>query len=234
MKEQFRDTDVAKKMWAVCTHMLKWDHISSIFQRSYSVRSVFWGAGSPTSARACCEQGTVHTGTLPHTRTLWPPRPQNGVCLYTCVYHVYYIQRLFPPAHALQGVSQKSATCQTCDKSLADCIGHYGYIDLELPVFHVGYFRSTVVILQNICKVRVHRSEGKWWLYNCIHCRLAVVCYSLERTDSRSSSCYDDQTSPYWPGKPSTKKSMKSAKKRTNALTARQCAVCWLWMCNAS
>jgi DNA-directed RNA polymerase III subunit RPC1 len=55
--------------------------------------------------------------------------------------------------YTLQGTSQKDSSCDTCGKALADCIGHYGYIDLELPVFHVGYFRSTIVILQNICKV---------------------------------------------------------------------------------
>ena len=59
---------------------------------------------------------------------------------------------LLPPP-LLQGTSQKDANCDMCGKSLAECIGHYGYIDLELPVFHVGYFRSIVVILQNICKV---------------------------------------------------------------------------------
>eukprot|EP00731_Ephydatia_muelleri_P022715 Em0015g298a len=50
------------------------------------------------------------------------------------------------------GTSQKDSPCETCGKPLADCIGHYGYIDLELPVFHVGYFRSTIIMLQNICK----------------------------------------------------------------------------------
>lgn len=54
---------------------------------------------------------------------------------------------------SLQGISQKDASCETCGKALADCIGHYGYIDLELPVFHVGYFRNIIIILQNICKV---------------------------------------------------------------------------------
>ena len=54
----------------------------------------------------------------------------------------------------MQGISQKDAKCETCGKALADCIGHYGYIDLELPVFHVGYFRSTIAILQNTCKVK--------------------------------------------------------------------------------
>ena len=58
-------------------------------------------------------------------------------------------------AFSLQGISQKDASCETCGKALADCIGHYGYIDLELPVFHVGYFRNIIIILQNICKVHL-------------------------------------------------------------------------------
>ena len=53
----------------------------------------------------------------------------------------------------IQGTSEKDNPCETCGKNLADCTGHYGYIDLELPVFHVGYFRLTITILQNICKV---------------------------------------------------------------------------------
>lgn len=50
------------------------------------------------------------------------------------------------------GVSQKDATCETCKKGLNDCVGHFGYIDLALPVFHVGHFRATITILQSICK----------------------------------------------------------------------------------
>jgi DNA-directed RNA polymerase III subunit RPC1 len=37
-------------------------------------------------------------------------------------------------------------------KKLTDCAGHFGFIKLELPVFHVGYFRHTVILLQCICK----------------------------------------------------------------------------------
>lgn len=33
------------------------------------------------------------------------------------------------------------------------CEGHFGHIELELPVFHIGYFKATVTILQRICKV---------------------------------------------------------------------------------
>lgn len=37
-------------------------------------------------------------------------------------------------------------------KKLNECAGHFGYIQLELPVFHAGYFKHTLVILQCICK----------------------------------------------------------------------------------
>eukprot|EP00955_Chlamydomonas_euryale_P011314 122097-Chlamydomonas_euryale.AAC.1 len=43
-----------------------------------------------------------------------------------------------------------------------------GYIRLELPVFHIGYFRNTVQILQCICKecsrVLLPDEERKQWL----------------------------------------------------------------------
>lgn len=33
-----------------------------------------------------------------------------------------------------------------------DCAGHFGFIKLELPCFHIGYFKHTLTILQCICK----------------------------------------------------------------------------------
>ena len=56
----------------------------------------------------------------------------------------------------LQGTCSNSNNCDTCRKSLHECLGHFGYIDLELPVFHVGYFRAIINILQTICKVNHH------------------------------------------------------------------------------
>nr|CAB3265029.1 DNA-directed RNA polymerase III subunit RPC1-like [Phallusia mammillata] len=50
------------------------------------------------------------------------------------------------------GTSQKDKLCDTCGKNLAECLGHYGYIDLELPCFHAGYFKAIINILQIICK----------------------------------------------------------------------------------
>ena len=54
------------------------------------------------------------------------------------------------------GTSQKKGECTTCSKNLAECVGHYGYIDLELPCFHVGYFKAVIKILQMICKSCSH------------------------------------------------------------------------------
>lgn len=50
------------------------------------------------------------------------------------------------------GVSQKNTICATCNQGLNECVGHFGYLDLALPVFHVGHFRATITILQTICK----------------------------------------------------------------------------------
>ncbi|KAM0809086.1 putative DNA-directed RNA polymerase subunit [Seiridium cardinale] len=50
------------------------------------------------------------------------------------------------------GISGKQATCQTCELRLTDCPGHFGHVRLPLPVFHIGYLRFTMKILQEICK----------------------------------------------------------------------------------
>jgi DNA-directed RNA polymerase III subunit RPC1 len=51
------------------------------------------------------------------------------------------------------GTVEKGAYCETCGHSTADCVGHYAYIKLVLPVFHIGYFKHIIAILQMICKV---------------------------------------------------------------------------------
>lgn len=50
------------------------------------------------------------------------------------------------------GAISKRAICETCKESLQECIGHFGYIRLCLPVFHPGYFKATLTTLQMICK----------------------------------------------------------------------------------
>ncbi|KAN0097898.1 hypothetical protein V8E55_002344 [Tylopilus felleus] len=50
------------------------------------------------------------------------------------------------------GTTEKNAFCETCGLNSVDCVGHYAYIKLVVPVFHIGYFKHTIAILQCICK----------------------------------------------------------------------------------
>lgn len=50
------------------------------------------------------------------------------------------------------GISNKTTICPTCGNKLADCAGHFGYVKLEMPVFHIGYFKNTIQLLQCLCK----------------------------------------------------------------------------------
>ncbi|THH21268.1 hypothetical protein EW146_g237 [Bondarzewia mesenterica] len=50
------------------------------------------------------------------------------------------------------GTTDKGAYCETCGMNAVDCIGHFAYIKLVVPVFHVGFFRHIIQILQCICK----------------------------------------------------------------------------------
>ncbi|KAK7467362.1 DNA-directed RNA polymerase III subunit C1 (rpo31) [Stygiomarasmius scandens] len=50
------------------------------------------------------------------------------------------------------GTTDKSAFCETCGQNNVNCVGHYAYIKLVVPVFHIGYFKHTISILQCICK----------------------------------------------------------------------------------
>lgn len=50
------------------------------------------------------------------------------------------------------GISSNSSECASCHGNLASCHGHFGHIRLALPVFHVGYFKAIIQVLQSICK----------------------------------------------------------------------------------
>ncbi|KAL4189457.1 hypothetical protein AMTRI_Chr08g165460 [Amborella trichopoda] len=76
----------------------------------------------------------------------------------TQVYKRDYYNRtdLKPAEHGVldtrMGFSTKSGSCATCFGDFQTCPGHFGYLKLALPVFHVGYFRTTIIVLQCICK----------------------------------------------------------------------------------
>jgi len=48
--------------------------------------------------------------------------------------------------------NKQHGECLTCKGNIMQCSGHFGYLKLELPVFHVGYFKAIVHVLQCVCK----------------------------------------------------------------------------------
>lgn len=51
------------------------------------------------------------------------------------------------------GTSNNALKCETCDQQLKQCNGHFGYVRLSLPTFHVGFMKNILETLHCICKV---------------------------------------------------------------------------------
>lgn len=66
------------------------------------------------------------------------------------------------------GLSMPGGTCNTCNKTLQDCFGHFGHIELTFPVFNSGYQKQLIKILQAICKkcARITVTEEKLLIYS--------------------------------------------------------------------
>ncbi|KAL9114603.1 MAG: hypothetical protein Q9227_001281 [Pyrenula ochraceoflavens] len=56
------------------------------------------------------------------------------------------------PLDGRMGTSKRHIKCDTCHESMKACNGHFGYVKLVLPVFHAGYFKRVIAVLQSICK----------------------------------------------------------------------------------
>jgi len=50
------------------------------------------------------------------------------------------------------GVIEPGLRCKTCGSKVDDCSGHFGHIDLAMPVIHVGYVKEIKRLLQSTCR----------------------------------------------------------------------------------
>jgi DNA-directed RNA polymerase III subunit RPC1 len=50
------------------------------------------------------------------------------------------------------GTGTKTAFCGTCGELSKDCSGHWGFVRLEAPCFHIGFLHFTIEILNQVCK----------------------------------------------------------------------------------
>ena len=49
------------------------------------------------------------------------------------------------------GPIDNNKKCKTCKKDIDNCPGHFGYIKLEKPVYHVGFFDQIIKVLKCVC-----------------------------------------------------------------------------------
>ncbi|KAI5166786.1 DNA-directed RNA polymerase II subunit RPB1 [Nematocida sp. AWRm79] len=61
------------------------------------------------------------------------------------------------------GTSERGFLCSTCGHRSDSCVGHFGYIELAKPVFHIGYIGKIKKVLESVCffcsKLRVEKSS---------------------------------------------------------------------------
>ncbi len=50
------------------------------------------------------------------------------------------------------GTANRTAICETCGQDIKECIGHFGYLQFHYPIYHIGYMKNIIEILQRICK----------------------------------------------------------------------------------
>ncbi|MFQ5837697.1 MAG: DNA-directed RNA polymerase subunit A' [Thermoplasmata archaeon] len=50
------------------------------------------------------------------------------------------------------GVIEPGLRCKTCGGRVDDCPGHFGHIDLAMPVIHVGFVKEVKTLLQATCR----------------------------------------------------------------------------------
>lgn len=89
---------------------------------------------------------------------LLSPEEMSSLAEFECTNRELYTLPARKPAaggclDARLGAPNKATACATCHKKVDQCAGHFGYVRLELPVFHIGYFKHVLTILQCVCKV---------------------------------------------------------------------------------
>jgi ferredoxin len=58
----------------------------------------------------------------------------------------------YGPLDTRLGTSNKKGSCTTCGASVEVCPGHFGVINLALPVYHIGYMKQILSVLRMVCR----------------------------------------------------------------------------------
>jgi DNA-directed RNA polymerase beta' subunit len=60
------------------------------------------------------------------------------------------------------GTIDRGKTCGTCGEKMDECVGHFGHIELAVPVFHVGsYPMMRLCVALGLHVSRIHQQDQK-------------------------------------------------------------------------
>ncbi|MCJ1307789.1 hypothetical protein MMC25_001437 [Agyrium rufum] len=108
--------------------------------------------------------------------------------------------RLNGPLDGRMGISNKQGFCDTCELPLQSCNGHFGYVRLALPAFHIGYFKMIITILQEICKdcsrILLPEEQQRSFLKdlrrpNIDNLRRTQICKKILGECKKTKACYN-------------------------------------------
>ncbi|RWR79266.1 DNA-directed RNA polymerase II subunit 1 [Cinnamomum micranthum f. kanehirae] len=49
------------------------------------------------------------------------------------------------------GTTKKGLKCETCMGDIAECPGHFGFLELAKPMFHIGFMKTVLSIMRCVC-----------------------------------------------------------------------------------
>ncbi|KAE9596561.1 putative DNA-directed RNA polymerase [Lupinus albus] len=52
------------------------------------------------------------------------------------------------------GTIDRKMKCETCTASMAECLGHFGHLELAKPMFHIGFLKTVLAIMRSINLIR--------------------------------------------------------------------------------
>ncbi|KAI5184396.1 DNA-directed RNA polymerase II subunit RPB1 [Nematocida homosporus] len=94
--------------------------------------------------------------------------PEDVVAISVCkIEHPETVENGVPKEGGLAdlrlGTSERGFLCSTCGHRFDQCTGHFGYIELSKPVFHIGFLAKVKKILESVCffcsKLRIEKQQ---------------------------------------------------------------------------
>ncbi|KAF2483600.1 hypothetical protein BDY17DRAFT_150835 [Neohortaea acidophila] len=106
------------------------------------------------------------------------------------------------------GTIDRGYKCATCEESMQECPGHFGHIELAVPVFHIGFISKIKKVLEAVCHncgkllddernptfAQATRLRDPKRRFEAVHklCRIKKICEADEPADDQNDAFGDD------------------------------------------